>query len=329
MNRAVCILFFLLLAAPFGSARNPAEPEVAADLHALVDEDWEWYLKENPELATYLGVHRYNDRLTDLSMKGLEDRKRRQQEMLRRVRALDHSALAGQDRISYDLFLREKELEVEAQQYSLGLLPVSQLYFTLFFPVTQLWGPQVDFPQLVDATPFRTVLDYENYLSRLNAFPSYIQQVVDLMKYGARSGWLPPAVPMRTVTAQITGQIVDDPTASPLYVPFSAIPTDIPDETRKALITRGRDAIAQSVVPIFRELHDYFVTTYLPACPDTIAASALKNGAAWYTYLVRRETTTILTPEEIHELGKKEMARIRRAMEEIVRTAGFKGSFRD
>jgi uncharacterized protein (DUF885 family) len=329
MNRAVYVLLFVLLALPSGLGREPAETGVAADLHALLAEDWEWYLRENPELATYLGVHSYDDQLTDLSMKGLEARKHRQREMLDRISDLDRSGLAGQDRISYDLFLREKKLEVKAQEFSLGLLPVSQLYFTLFYPVTQLWGPQVDFPQLTEATRFRTEQDYENYLSRLHAFHGYIRQVIDLMKHGVSTGWLPPAVPLRSVTAQMTGQIVDDPTRSPLYSPFTSIPDDIPERTRIGLVERGKREVEQSVIPAFRELREYFVSVYLPACLDTIAASALPDGSSWYEYLVQRETTTDLTPAEIHELGKREMSRIRQAMDGIIRTTGFQGSFRE
>src|SRR5262249_19179127 len=142
-------------------------------LHALFDEDWQWGLREFPENATLLGDNRYNNRLTDLSFEAIERRKAHEREMLDRIQKIDRSELSGQDAISYDLFLGNKKLNVKGERFLTELMPVDQMN-----------GPQLTFPQLADATPMRAVKDYEDYLSRLAAFPTYIDQVIALMKRG-------------------------------------------------------------------------------------------------------------------------------------------------
>jgi uncharacterized protein (DUF885 family) len=292
--------------------------DAAKRLHALFDEDWQWGLQQYPESATFLGDNRYNDRVTDFSIAGIERRKLHEREMLDRIQKIDRSQLSGQDVISYDLFLREKKLNVDAARF-----PVE------YMPVDQMNGVQITFGQLAGATPFRSAKDYDDYVARLGGFSRQIDQLIALMNRGIESKWVQPAVPLRSVPAQIEGQITADPTRSPLFSPFDRIPKEVPSPDRTRLFESGKKVIAELVTPSLKRLDAFFKETYLPACRKDIGASSLPDGAAYYQFTIARHTTTDLTAKEIHEIGKREVARIHKEMEDIVKQVGFKGSFQD
>ena len=287
-------------------------------LHSLFQEDWDYGLKEFPEGATLIGDHRYDDRLTDLSPEAIERRKKHDRDMLGRIKQIDRSKLTGEDVISYDLFLRDKELAVEGQRFPLELTPLSQMD-----------GPQIGFAQLADSSPFRNAKDYENYLARLAAFPKYIDQTIALMKTGIDKHWVQVAGPLRSVPEQIEGQIVDDPTKSPLYKPFTEFPGDLSAADKTRFAAAGRTAIAESITLTLKKLDSFIKDTYLPACRKEIGASTLPDGDAYYAWSAKVLTTTNLSPKEIHEIGLKEVARIRKEMESIIERVGFRGSFQD
>src|SRR6185369_15095868 len=152
-------------------------------------------------------------------------------------------------------------------------------------------------------------------------------QLIALMKRGVETKWVPPAVPLRAVPGQIEGQITQDPTKSPLFDPFTHFPSEVGAADRAKLIESGKKAISESLMPGLKRLAAFFKETYIPACRQDIAASLLPDGPAFYQYSIRRHTTTGLTAKEIHETGKREVARIRKEMESIVKQVGFKGSF--
>ena len=311
-------LLTMLFVIPTMFTQAPTTSNVSRMLHDLFNEDWQWQLKEDPEAATWVGDNRYNDRLTDLSFEAIERRNAHERDMLTRLQHIDRSQLFGQDVISYDLFLRNKQIAVEGQRYPLELMPI-----------TQLGGPQLSFAQLVQVMPFLTAKDYENYLARLAAFPKYIEQVMALMKRGIETQWVLPAVPLRSVPAQIERQIVENAAASPLYKPFEQFPPAMPEAERQRLAAEGRKAITASIIPTLKTLNAFIKDTYLPVCRQEISASSLPNGAAFYAYTVRRATTTHLSPRDIHEIGRGEVARIRQEMEAVIQQVGFKGSFQD
>jgi uncharacterized protein (DUF885 family) len=287
-------------------------------LHDLFHDDWEWQLREYPDWATYLGDSRYNDRLTDLSPEAIENRHAHERDMLARIRQMDRSQFAGQDLLSYDLFLLDKEISVQSQRFPVDLIPV-----------TQMNGPQIDLGQLVAATPFASVTDYEHYIRRLEAFPRYLDQVTALMRKGSETGWLPPALPLRTVPAQLAGQIFEDPSRSPMYEPFGRFPQEVLPGERSRLQTQAGNAIRQRVMPALKSFRTFITDVYLPSCRTSIAATALKDGASFYQHRIRQETTTELSAQQIHDIGRKEVARIRQEMEELIRQTGFSGSFRE
>lgn len=290
------------------------------ELHDLFEEDWEWTLNDSPEWGTYVGDDRFNDRLSDLSFEAIERRKAHSREMLKRIQGIDRAkldGLDGQDVTSYDLFLLNARLAVEGERFSTELMPVSQME-----------GPQLAFPMLVDAMPFRNTRDYENYLSRLAAFPRFLDQVTALMKRGMETGWMPPAVPLRSIPEQISGQTVDV-SKSPLDGAFDKFPADMPENDRDRLKARGEQIIRDQVLPGLRKFDSFITGVYMPAARKDIAASSLPGGLDYYRHAIRCQTTTGLSPQEIHEIGLGEVARIRGEMDAVIKEAGFQGSFQD
>jgi uncharacterized protein (DUF885 family) len=316
--RNTAALAFILLTASTVLAQVIASTGAAKKLHALFEEDWQWGLRQFPEGATLLGDNRYNNRLTDLSPEAIERRKAHEREMLDRIQKIDRAELTGQDVISYDLFLLDKKLNVEGARFP-----------TEYMPIDQMNGVQILFGQLAASTPFRNSKDYEDYLARLAAFPRHVDQVIALMRRGIETKWVQPAVPLRSLAAQIEGQITDDPAKSPAYKAFETFPQDLPEADRARLSAAGKRAITDSFAPAMKKLAGFIKQDYLPSARREAGASALPDGRAFYEYAIRRHTTTGLTAKEIHEIGVKEVARIRKEMEAIIQRVGFKGSFQE
>jgi Uncharacterized protein conserved in bacteria len=215
------------------SSEVPAQQKTNANtLRQLFASDWEFRHREHPETATWQGDHRYDQKLTDLSPAAIERRKAHDRDMLARLGGIPRAGLSKQDGLSYDLFKREKEIAVEGQQFPNELLALDQLD-----------GPHLMMGQLVQVMPFTNKKEYDNYLARLAAYPTYMAQVMDLLRRGMAEGWTQPAVPLRGVAAQITGQIGDTVELSPYYSPFKTMPATIGSEEQASLRAAARAAI--------------------------------------------------------------------------------------
>jgi len=295
------------------SPPSPAERE----LHALFDEHWEWAMREYPEWATSYGDHRFDDRLTDQSLPAITKREAHAREMLARIEHIPRAALQGEDRVSYDVFLRQQRNEVEGQRF-----PVLR---TRVLSAND--GPQLDFDQLLKAMPLRNEHDLRNVLARMAAFPRLVQQDIALLREGKRLGWVTHRASLEQVLAQIAGQLVDEPRRSPLFEPFAKLPSDLSPAVRTELAAAAERAIRDQVQPALRELRRFVVEELLPASPESGALSGYPGGAAVYQYLVRQQTTLDMGVQPIHDLGQREVARLRGEMEALMRTTGFQGSF--
>lgn len=310
---AVALLCALVLPhAPDAQSPNQA----ARSLHALMDEYWAWKMREFPEEATWLGDHRYNDRLTDLSREAIERRKAFVRQVHARVRAIEPSNLSGQDAISRAVLEWDLALAVDGQKFPTEVLLLDQLD-----------GPQLALPQLVGVTPFNTTDDYDRYLGRLGGIARYFDQASTLLRHGIELGWVQPNGPLRGVADQIQGQIAGGAAKSPFYAPFERIPASLSAAERDRLIAAGRKVLAESVLPALARFGSFARDTYLPAGTRAIAASTLPDGGAYYRYAIRRDTTISTTPEEVHATGLAEVARIRREMDSVIARIGFTGSF--
>jgi uncharacterized protein (DUF885 family) len=289
-----------------------------SELEKLQEEYWEWCLEEYPELSTWTGDNRYNDRFTDLSRPAIERRRDREREWLDRVRRFDASGLSKQDSLSRALLEWSLDLAVKGHRFPPVLL------------LTQIYGPHLDFAQLVSITPFRTAADYRNYEKRMRAYPAYLGQVTELLRHGIETGWVLPSVPLRGVPDQIKGQVTNDIKDSAFYKPLENMPETIQERDRDALRSDISRLIRDAIFPALSEFHDFVVDTYLPAGAKTpIAARELPDGTTYYAHCICEHTTTGMSAEEIHEIGMSEVNRIRQDMLSIIKSTGFDGSLEE
>lgn len=312
------IAIFVLLVVLAAASAFGAEGTEDARLRAFFDREWQWGLSEYPEGATSLGDNRYNDRLTDLSLDAIEARKRRGHSELAELKTFRREALSPSDRVSYDLYLHDLEIGIEGDRFP-----------TEYLAIGPRSGIQIDLPSLPEQTPFRDRKDYEMYLARLAAIPRQADQVLALLRKGVETGWVPARIAVAKVPDQLRAESSGPAEKSEFFEPFDRIPDTVPAADRERLRKEGRDVIARSVQPAYAKILEYFDATYLPACRKDVGAWALPDGDAFYRWSVRYHTTTALTPQEIHDIGVREVARIHAEMESVIAETGFHGSFAD
>jgi uncharacterized protein (DUF885 family) len=313
--RATCIAFTLLAATLPAAHAGAATSSATKELHTLFESEWERGLRENPVGASYQGDSRYDDRWADLSAVALARSHAADREVLEALERIAPGRLSEADRLNRDLFARQYRGEIDAYEWGLHYLPI-----------TQRRGVQTAH-QLAEILPFRTARDYENWIARLGSLDTYVDQTIELMREGMRRGLVQPRVIMERVPAQIAKQVVTDPAESPFYAPFRKMPDSIPAADQERLRAAARRAIEQDVLPAYLRLQKFFNNQYLPACRDTVGVWDTPGGADWYQQRVRWFTTTDLTADQIHEIGLKEVARIRGEMQKVIERVGFKGSF--
>jgi uncharacterized protein (DUF885 family) len=294
------------------SADSAALVQQLSDLYAA---EWETTLREAPTFASHLGDLRYNDRWTDVSLEAIGRRHAHQRDVLARLQAIDASQLPAADRLNYLLYRHQLESDILEYPFRGWLVPL-----------TQREGIQ-DENSLADSLRFKTVKDYEDWIGRLVAFPTYMDQTIGLMQRGIEERILQPRIVMRRIPDQIKRQLVDDPTESLYYKPLKVFPEEISAADRQRLQAAAAEAISQGIVPAYRKFHEFFTEKYLPACFDEVGAWQLPRGEEFYAAKCRVFTTTNLTPDEIHVIGLAEVARIRAEMEGIQKKVGFEGTF--
>jgi len=272
-------------------------------------------MAQHPTWASTLGDRRWNDRWGDLSFEAIAKRDDHDIETLAKLKEIDRGALSTADQLNYDLFKKNYENEVESFQFRWHLLPLSQLE-----------GVHT-VNRLADALRFETLKDYEDWLARLRGLPAHIDQTIALMRAGMKERIIHPKIVLQRVPAQIDHQIVSDPKISPLYKPFTRFPSSFTETDQTRLASVAQQTIAAAIVPAYRKLKDFIVNNYLPAASERVGIWQLPNGVAMYGYAARYNTTTGLTPQEIHDIGLKEVKRIRAEMQAIIEKLGFRGSF--
>lgn len=296
--------------------------DASAALAALLDEHFERNLELNPLSATSMGDYRYNDRLA-ISI-GPDHRwavHKLDQEVLQRLGEIDRDQLPSQDQLSYDMFTLLREQSLESQQFPSHLQPVSQYYMYTS-----------DFALLGSGSglhPFKTVKDYDDFLSRVDDFVTYIDQAMGNMKEGAVQGIVQPRVLMLKALPQLEALITDDPEESGFFTPIRNLPQDFSEDDRARLTNAYKDAIMNKIMPTIARLNNFIRVDYLGAARETVGLLDLPNGEAWYAFLVRVRTTTNLTPGEIHQIGLDEVARIHGEMRGVMEEVGFEGDLEE
>ncbi len=298
-----------------------ASNATAAKLFEITEAYYDEYLALNPLAATAQGDHRFDDRLGDyVSPTWMADSLAIEQNALEKLAAVDPENLSGEDLVTYETFKAGRELNIEGYRYPAELLPLHQ--FSNMPSEVALLGSGKGIH------PFRTVADYDNFLARMDGFVAWVDQAINNMKSGVTKGFVQPRVVVERTIPQITAQLADDPKQSVFWRPILGFPAGIPVADRTRLAKAYEEKIGKQVIPAYRRLHHYLQAEYLPQARETVGMSELPNGASWYAYLARYHTTTSMKPDEIHELGLREVARIRAEMERIKNQAGHKGDLK-
>lgn len=295
---------------------SASERSATAHFRAFLDGEWEWAMREFPDWATSVGDLRYNDRWTDNSEAAVLARQLHERDVLARLEAMDRAALPPEERLNYDLYLRNAKDSVEGQRFPGEMMPISQM-----------GGVHQDIADTAQWVPRARVKDLEDFIARLNSVPFVVDNAIEWMRKGLAAGITPPRAVLGNVGDAIRSQAVDSAEDSPIFqAVFTDFAESIPASEHARLRAAGAAAIDGKVLPAYRKLLDFWTSEYYPNTRETIGLSALPDGAAWYAHDVRRQTTTDLTPEEIHTIGLREVARIRSEMEALKASTGFTGS---
>lgn len=290
----------------------------AQRLERYFDLSYDLAMLENPGFATSLGDPRGQDRLSDLSEEGIARRHKAERDALALMESIERDALSVENRVNYDLLRDRLEADVRGQQFP-----------DHYLQMNQMGGPQQDIASLLAMMPNTRAADLENQLARMEALPAYIDQSVALMRKGLAAGVTPPAITLRDVPQQIRNQLVDDASKSPLLTGFADIPPTVDPLQAETLRKRAEKVFSNQVVPAFEHLLEFTENEYLPGARESIAMCDLPAGAEWYRHNVAVRTTTDLSPQEIHDIGLREVKRIRAEMNEIITATGFEGNFEE
>ena len=288
-------------------------------LSRLYQDYWEFLLVEFPTDATYLGDHRYDDKLEDASENHFHTRVLKTREFLNQLH--NHAKPSSPaDRLNYELFERELTDKLEEAKFQPFLQPISQQE-----------GAHIEFPQLITYHPFNTVGDFENYLSRLRLFPRLIEQLISCMEKGMTRRIVPAKIVVEKVVPQMEAHIVENPERSEFYKPFAS--SESKEKISGSDIQRLRDeakqAVTRSIVPSYKKLREFVSGRYLQGAREEEGIWSLPDGKERYEFYIRHHTTTKLSPDRIHQLGLDELKRIHEEMRGIIVKAGFTGSLQD
>ncbi|NLH05045.1 DUF885 domain-containing protein [Acinetobacter baumannii] len=281
-------------------------------LNQLLQEQWEYTLKNSPETATVLGDLRYNNRWTELSKNQIEKDKKSTQNFLKRFEAIDSTGFSVTDQLNKDLMIYQ--LKETLKNYDLKLYEM---------PFNQMWGLHLQFPGFISSIPFDNAKQYQDYIARLKQIPLILDQGIQLAKQGQKDGLMPPKYLIEKVAKQITSIAAPAGKDSVFASPLKQFPNNISKAEQERLSREILQAIDQNVRPAYQKLGTFIQKDYLLYGRQHEGIWSLPNGDELYRFYVENNTTTSESPENIHQLGLKEVARIEAEMLKIAKAQGF------
>ena len=299
-----------------GDVGQDAAPAAVGDREKALDrlfaEDWEDTLQHNPEFASSLGDKRWNDRISDYSVEAYNEKLAREQEFLLKLVAVDTAGMDDQRVLSRDLLVRQITEDVEAADYKEWEMPVNQM-----------GGIHTTYPELVRQLSFTTAKDYDDWIALLRAIPGAFEQVTDNMSLGIDDHRVLPKALAEETLAQVkelAGQKAED---SPLALPLKSFPVGIDAGERTRIHDEMLEVIGKKVLPAYERFARFLEVAYVPAGRTEPGAWALPDGAKYYQFCIRRETTTELTAAQLHQIGLDEVARDEAEMLAIAKRLRF------
>jgi uncharacterized protein (DUF885 family) len=311
--------FVRLFAVVIGSVVALASPVLAQaaatnQLNALLQEQWEYQLRTQPEGASLIyGDNRYNDKLGDFSQAAIDRDLVQKKVFLKKFLAINTTGLSEQDQRNHSLMVRNLKLELEGAVYKNWEMPVSQFD-----------GLHLNLPQLGALLSFATVKDYEDYIARLNQIPRVFNETIIQMRKGRKDGLMPPKILLVQVVTQSESIANLKLAESPFMLPLSKFPKSFSDQDKQRLRQGIISAMRTQVLPSYQKFIRFVRDDYAPYGRKTIGTWALPQGAARYAFAIRDLTTTSLPAESIHQLGLREVTRIEAEELLIAQKLGFK-----
>jgi uncharacterized protein (DUF885 family) len=288
-------------------------------LNNIFHDYWEYVLEHNPEFASTIGDNRYNDKVSDYTARARSESLESGLNFITRLSEIDPAGLSEQELLSRDLLLRTLVDDQEAAEYKEWEMPVNQM-----------GGIYVDYASLVTQLRFKTVKDYDDWIARLHAIPRVFNQVTENMAIGIEDKRTPPRYLMEKVLAQVQTMAAQKPEDSPLALPLKHFPDTVSAADQQRIRTEMLSAIQKQVLPAYSRFASFLKIGYIPACRTEPGISSLPDGAKYYQYLIRHETTTNLTAAQIHQIGLEQVKKDEADMLAIAQKLGFKdlASFR-
>jgi uncharacterized protein (DUF885 family) len=315
MRFTICMMLCVSLSLPLTALAAPAadlETRRKA-LNDLLAEQWEYNMRTSPIYASILGDKRYNDKVDDFSQKAIDDGLADAKKFLDRFEAIDTTGFPEQEILNKKLMMRDLKMTLESARFKPWEMPVSQF-----------GGVHVDMPQLVSVLSFQSVKDYDDYIARLKQMPRYFDENMIQMRKGMAEGLMPARILLEKVVTQSNGLATQTPEQSPFAQPFAKFPSGISEADQKRLREAGLAAIRDSVLPAYVKFTKFVRDEYAPKGRTEPGVWALPNGAERYAFLVKQNTTTNLTPEEIHQIGLQQVHDIEARMLKVANQLGFK-----
>jgi uncharacterized protein (DUF885 family) len=321
MRRFTFLCFLLFALACKQKPAQPNQDELSKNMNKLFENYYEERLQLYPLEATAIADNRYNDLLpVDISDSYREKLKAFYQKYQNELTSFDRSQLEGQDVLSYDILKHETEIQLEGLRFHDNLMPVNQF-----------WSMHLTFAQLGSGSgnqPFKTEKDYDDFLKRISAFVAYEDTAIANMKRGMAEGIVPPKILMERVLPQLEDIYTKPLVENVFYGPINILPDNFNAETKTRLTEAYTRAINEQINPIYKKLYDFIKDEYMPKCRTTAGISGIPNGQEYYSFLAKFWTTTNLTPDEIFNIGEKEVERLKSEMQKIMDEVGYKGDMK-
>jgi len=316
--RRLLVLTSLVLLSNSALAQETTTEQISADraLTELLDQVWNFELESSPLLATNIGDPRGQDRLADDSLLAIQARADRRGKFLKKLEAVSVKNLSEGKQIDHELLRRRLEGQLTDFRFKTHLMPINNR-----------GGFHIRFPELPRVMAPKSEEDFANYIARLKDFDRYTNQQIELLRGGIEAGLVQPAIIMRDSLSQVESHLVDDLAKSLFLANIAAeSKSNLGAQQWNRIKTQIEDALKQSVIPSYQRFADFLRTEYLPACRGPVGASAMPMGREFYLDRIQRFTTIKISPEELHQTGVNENARIRSEMELIKQKVGFKGT---
>ncbi|MBC7577478.1 MAG: DUF885 domain-containing protein, partial [Tardiphaga sp.] len=302
--------YLLLAAAAFAV---PAFAGPVQDFQKLQDDYWAALLRNSPTTATSVGVTKYDRELGEITLAAADRQVAEAGVFLKRLKAISAGSLSAAGQANYAILKDNLESSIEANGFG-----QRQLYYSILGSYHGLVAG------MGEAQPFRTYADYDNYLARISFVPARMHDYGDISVKAAKEGFVQPCATMTGFPATITGVITADPAKSRFYAPFAAPkPASVSTAQWADLQARAKALIVDKINPSYQEFAATYDRDLKDKCSQSVSVSSQPNGAAYYAFQVRQQTTTKLTPDQIHQIGLGEVARIRAEMETVAKNAGY------